>query len=168
MDFGAGVFSTSAPNQTHTSKTRSCIVERQSQSVSASMIQHLLGLVHLSLRFPQPKSTKNKVNQKSATYALAAMVAVGNGSCWKIFKAHLRRAATIFAPQQGGKILAARDLCGDREGAWRWQKLKDFLLDFRIFWRNMATDKENKVDSCLPFSKACISLNIKKVVLTCD
>lgn len=61
------------------------------------------------------------------------MVALGNGSCWKIFKAHLRRAATIFAPQQGGKMLAARDLCRDWERAWRWQILKDFLLDLRIF-----------------------------------
>ena len=91
------------------------------------------------------KSIKNLLY----TYALAAMVTLGNGSCWKIFKAHLRRAATIFAPQQGGKMLAARDLCRDRERAWRWRTLKDNFLDLRIFGRNMATDKDNKVYSCL-------------------
>ena len=95
---------------------------------------------------------KHNVNPKSATYALAAMVALGNGSCWNLFEAHLRRAAPFFVPQQGGKMLAAGDLCGDREGAWRWRALKGFLLDLKIFGRNnMAKDKENRLHSSIPF-----------------
>ena len=130
------------------------------------MIQHFLGLVHLLLRFPQPKSRKNKVNQKSAIY-----LCIGGHGCswqWQLlenFKAHLRRAATIFAPQRGGKMLAARDLCRDRERAWRWRTLKDNFLDLRIFGRNMATDKDNKVYSCLfksmhisEYEKGCLDL----------
>lgn len=134
----------------------------------SSMIQHLLGLVRLLLRFPQPKSRKTKSIENLLPmhwrpWLLLAMAAVGK----------ILRPTFVGQPQFSRRSRVARcwrpetyvETEKGHEGGKFW---RTFCWIWGFFCRNMATDKDNKVYSCLPFLKACVSLNMKRVVLTCD
>ena len=132
------------------------------------MIQPFLGLVHLLLRFPQPKSRKNKVNQKSAIY-----LCIGGHGCSLAMAAvgKFLRPTFIGQPQFSRRSRVARcwrpetyvETEKGHEGGELWRTIFWIWGFLEEIWPQTKTTRYTAASL-----KACISLKIKKVVLTCD